>query len=369
MMAYSEEQILNALRRVKHPEKSEDIVALKMIEDLKIKGNEISFSLVFLKSQDPFVNSIKKTCIKAISTYVDKKAGVSINTVIRGKAPQEKKEILPGIKNIVAIASGKGGVGKSTVAVNLAVSFAKMNHKVGLIDADIFGPSIPRMFDVVNIRPKVHPIKGVDIIIPVEKYDVKLLSIGFFINPDDALVWRGPMATSALKQLINQADWGELDYLLVDLPPGTSDIHLTLVQEVPVTGAIIVSTPQEIALADAIKGISMFTGDKINVPILGLVENMAWFTPAELPDNRYYIFGKEGCKTLAKEYNVPLLGQIPIVQSICEGGDNGIPSALDEGSIVGKAFLELGKKVIVQLDARNKLKPPTKKVEIKQHIQ
>ena len=198
-MAYSEEQILNALRRVKHPEKSEDIVSLKMIEDLKIKGNEISFSLVFLKSQDPFVNSIKKTCIKAISTYVDKKAGVSINTVIRGKAPQEKKEILPGVKNIVAIASGKGGVGKSTIAVNLAVSLAKMNHKVGLIDADIFGPSIPRMFDVVNIRPKVHSIKGVDIIIPVEKYNVKLLSIGFFINPDDALVWRGPMATSDLK--------------------------------------------------------------------------------------------------------------------------------------------------------------------------
>jgi ATP-binding protein involved in chromosome partitioning len=367
-MAYSEEQILNALQRVKHPEKNQDIVSLRMIKDLRIKDKTIRFTLVFSKLNDPFVNSIKKTCVKAILTYVDKKAQVNIDTITGKKENQEKREILPGVKNLIAIASGKGGVGKSTVAANLAISITKMNKKVGLIDADIFGPSIPKMFNVVNVRPEVHSLKGIDLIIPINNYGVKLLSIGFFINPDDALVWRGPMATNALRQLINQADWGDLDYLLVDLPPGTSDIHLTLVQEVPVTGVIIVSTPQDLALADAIKGISMFAGDKINVPVLGLVENMAWFTPAELPDNKYYIFGKDGCIKLAKKYNVPLLGQIPIVQSICEGGDTGIPSALDEKSIVGKAFMELGKKVIDQVDVRNKTIPPTKKVQIKHKV-
>jgi len=264
----------------------------------------------------------------------------------------------------VAVASGKGGVGKSTVASNLAVALAQKGLKVGLIDADIFGPSIPKMFNAVNAKPLVQKIDNVDMIMPVESYGVKLLSIGFFINPDDALVWRGPMATNALKQMIGQSDWGELDYILVDLPPGTSDIHLTLVQEVSVTGAIIISTPQEVALADAVKGISMFTGDKVNVPILGLVENMAWFTPDELPENRYYIFGKDGCEKLARKFNVPLLGQIPIVESICVDGDKGNPTALDEKTPTGKAFLELTENVLQQVEIRNKNLEPTKKVEI-----
>lgn len=297
---------------------------------------------------------------------MDKNAEIKGNISIKSDEVMKKDEVkaLPKVKNIIAIASGKGGVGKSTIASNLAIALSKSGAAVGLIDADIYGPSIPKMFNVEGQRPMVRKIDGVDIIEPIENYGIKILSIGFFINPDDALVWRGPMATNALKQLIRQSNWGELDYLLVDLPPGTSDIHLTLVQEVPVTGAIIVSTPQEVALADAVKGISMFLGDKINVPVLGLVENMSWFTPAELPDNKYYIFGKEGCKNLAEKKNIPLLGQIPIIQSICEDGDAGKPSVLNENSIVGKAFLKMADQVADQVAIRNATLDPTKKVEI-----
>ncbi len=365
-MSYSEENIITVLKQVIHPEKGKDIVSLNMVEDLEVKGKKISFTLHFDKSNDPFVSAIRQACVSVIQKHVDKNAKIKGNINIKSdKVAKEDNRALPNVKNIIAVASGKGGVGKSTIASNLAIALSKSGAAVGLIDADIYGPSIPKMFNVEGQRPMVSKIDGVDIIEPIENYGIKMLSIGFFINPDDALVWRGPMATNALKQLIRQSNWGELDYLLVDLPPGTSDIHLTLVQEVPVTGAIIVSTPQEVALADAVKGISMFMGDKINVPVLGLVENMSWFTPAELPDNKYYIFGKDGCKKLAEKNKLPLIGQIPIVQSICEGGDAGKPSVLNEDSIVGKAFLEMADKVADQVAKRNATLDPTKKVEIK----
>jgi len=365
-MSYREENIITALKKVIHPEKGRDIVSLNMVEDMEVKGKKISFTLHFDKPNDPFVSAIRKACVSAIQKYVNKKAEIKGNISIKSDEVMKKdeKKVLPNIKNIIAVASGKGGVGKSTVATNLAIALSKSGAAVGLIDADIYGPSIPKMFNVEGQRPMVNKIDGVDIIEPIESYGIKILSIGFFINPDDALVWRGPMATNALKQLLLQSNWGELDYLMVDLPPGTSDVHLTLVQEVSVTGAIIVSTPQEVALADAVKGISMFLGDKINVPVLGLVENMSWFTPEELPDNKYYIFGKDGCKKLAEKRNIPLLGQIPIVQSICEGGDAGKPSVLNEDSIVGKAFLEMADQVANQVAKRNATLDPTKKVEI-----
>ena len=254
-------------------------------------------------------------------------------------------------------------MGKSTVAANLAIALAKLGYKVGLLDADIFGPSMPKMFQVEDARPYAETIDGRDMIVPVEKYGIKLLSIGFFVDPDQATLWRGGMASNALKQLIGDASWGELDYFLIDLPPGTSDIHLTVVQTLALTGAVVVSTPQAVALADARKGINMFTNDKVNVPILGLIENMAWFTPAELPENKYYLFGKEGAKHLAEEMQVPLLGQIPIVQSICEGGDNGVPVALNEDSITGRAFAELAANVVTQVEKRNAELPPTHIVE------
>ena len=272
--------------------------------------------------------------------------------------------MLPQVKNVIAVSSGKGGVGKSTVSANLAIALAKLGYKVGLLDTDIFGPSMPKMFQVEDARPYAEKIDGRDMIIPVEKYGVKLLSIGFFVDPDQATLWRGGMASNALKQLIGDAAWGELDYFLIDLPPGTSDIHLTVVQTLAMTGAVVVSTPQAVALADARKGINMFTNDKVNVPILGLVENMAWFTPAELPDNKYYIFGREGAKKLAEEMNVPLLGQIPIVQSICENGDKGTPVALDENTMTGRAFLSLAAAVVRQVDRRNVEKAPTQIVEM-----
>ena len=369
-MSYSKKQILDTLRTVKHPETAQDIVSMGMVDDLWIEGNKAGFTLSFKKPNDPFINSLPKVCMQVLEQKLGK--DLDFNGNIKNKIPERKApagtqeaETLKDVKNIIAVASGKGGVGKSTVATNLAISLAKTGAKVGLIDADIYGPSIPKMFNVEGQRPMVRKFNDVDMITPVENYGVKVLSIGFFINPEDALVWRGAMATSALKQLIHQAEWGELDYLVVDLPPGTSDIHLTLVQEVSVTGAIVVSTPQDVALADAIKGIKMFTGKHINVPVLGLIENMSWFTPEELPDNKYYIFGKDGCKNLAQKENIPLLGQIPIVQSIREGGDYGNPAALNEGSIVEQSFKELSAAVIKTIEQRNANLEPTKRVEIK----
>jgi ATP-binding protein involved in chromosome partitioning len=363
-MSISSKQVTDALKRVKHPEKNQDIISLNMVEDLVIKDEKISFSLVFRRSNDPFVSSIRKAAVKAIRTYIGKNAKVEGNISIKTEQISAKESVLPGIKNIIAIASGKGGVGKSTVAANLAVAFVLKGAKTGLIDADIFGPSIPKMLNAEGRKPDVVFNNNKEVMMPVESYGVKMLSIGFFVDPDDAVIWRGPMASNALRQFIGQTDWGELDWLFIDLPPGTSDIHLTMVQEVPVTGAVIVSTPQKVALADAIKGVNMFRSDKINVPVLGLIENMSWFTPDELPQNRYYIFGRDGCLNLAKELNIPLLGQIPVVQSICEDSDSGHPSVLNQESVIGKAFLNLADRLDEEVAKRNKNLPPTKKVEM-----
>lgn len=357
--------ILEALEKVRYPGTGKDLVSAGMIEDdIRIEGMKVSFSIVFEKPNDPFIRSVIKAAETAILTYVS--PDVEIKGNIRPIAPElvrpEPDNLLPGVKNIIAVSSGKGGVGKSTVAANLAVALAGLGYKVGLLDADIFGPSQPKMFNVEDARPYLEEVNGRELIQPAENYGVKLLSIGFFVNKGDAVLWRGSMASNALKQLISDGNWGELDYFLIDLPPGTSDIHLTLVQTLGITGAVVISTPQEVALADARKGISMFLGDKINVPVLGLVENMAWFTPAELPENKYFIFGKEGGKRLAEELNVPLLGQVPIVQSICEGGDNGKPVALDPDSLTGAAFRELAMNVVAKIDERNQKQDPTQRV-------
>ena len=344
--------ILDALTHVRYPGTGKDIVSSEMIEDdLRIEGNKVTFSLVFDKQNDPFAKSLVKACEQAILTYVSPEVDIKGNITIKSKQPIAKptEKPLAGVKYTVAISSGTGGVGKSTVSANLAVALAKLGYKVGLLDADIYGPSMPKMFGLEDEHPTAEVIDGKEWILPIEKYGVKLLSIGFFVDPDKALIWRGAMASNAIKQLINDAQWGELDYFLLDLPPGTSDIHLTLVQALQLSGAIVVSTPQQVALADARKGLQMFQTDKIEVPILGLVENMAWFTPAELPENRYYIFGKDGCKNLAEEKNVPLLAQIPIVQSICESGDTGEPVALKDNSILSEAFRMLATNVVDSL--------------------
>lgn len=346
--------IMDALATVRYPGNGKNLVEAEMIEDdLRIDGMKVSFSIIFDKPTDPFRKSVVRAAETAIHTYVDKDVEVTIGIKSRMELPEEPDKLLPGVKNIIAVSSGKGGVGKSTVTANLAVALAKMGYKVGLLDADIFGPSMPKMFEVEDARPYAENVNGRDMIIPIEKYGVKLLSIGFFVNPDQATLWRGGMACNALKQLIGEALWGDLDYFILDTPPGTGDIHLTLIQSLGITGAVIVSTPQEVALADARKGINMYQNEKVNVPILGLVENMAWFTPAELPENRYYIFGKEGCRRLAEEMNVPLLGQIPLVQGICDSGDSGKPAVLDPQSPAGKAFMMMAAKVVTQVDKRN----------------
>lgn len=359
--------IMDALAKVRYPGTGKDLVTMGMVEDnIRIDGNKVSFSLLFEKPNDPFIKSVVKAAETAILTYVGEEVDIKGNITVDAKqaARPEPDKLLPEVKNIIAVSSGKGGVGKSTVAANLAVALALQGHKVGLLDADIFGPSQPKMFNVEEARPYMVEVGGRELIEPAANYGVKLLSIGFFINKEDAVLWRGAMANNALKQLIGDANWGDLDYFLIDLPPGTSDIHLTMVQTLAITGAIVVSTPQEVALADARKGISMFTGEKINVPVLGLVENMSWFTPAELPENKYYLFGKEGGKRLAEELNIPLLGQIPIVQSICEGGDSGKPVALNPDSITGQAFQKLAENVVKQIDYRNEHLDPTKRVVV-----
>lgn len=352
-MAFYPKLVIDALRTVIHPEKNIDIVTLGMVEDdIRINGNRISFSLLFDRPNDPLVSLLKKMSADAIKKELGNDVEIDGNIFVKIKQREQPQAlpILPHVKNVIAVASGKGGVGKSTVTANLAVALSNIGYKVGLLDADIFGPSIPIMFDTIDARPTLsqNSINGHDLIQPIEKYGVKMLSIGYFVNPDEAIIWRGGMATNAIKQLITETDWGELDYLLIDMPPGTSDIHITVVNTVDLTGAIIVSTPQKVALADAIKGINMFQNDKINVPIIGIVENMAWFTPAELPQNRYYIFGEGGAQKLAESMNVPLLGQIPIVQGIRENGDKGTPAALDSSTMTGIAFEQLAKKVVEQ---------------------
>jgi len=358
--------ITDALEKVIYPGTKKNLIESEMLADTpSINGNKVKLTLIFPRETDPFLKSTLKAAEAQIHYSVGKDVEVTIETEFKSAPRPEVGKLLPQVKNIIAVSSGKGGVGKSTVSANLAIALARLGYKVGLLDTDIFGPSMPKMFGVEDVRPYGVEKDGRQLIEPVEKYGVRLLSIGFFVNPDTAALGRGGMATSALKQLIADADWGELDYFILDTPPGTSDIHLTLMQTLSITGAVIVSTPQSVALADARKGIDMYRNDKVNISILGLVENMAWFTPAELPQNKYYIFGKDGCKNLAKELNCPLLAQIPIVQSICENGDKGTPAASQVDTITGQAFLSLAQSVVTVVNRRNKEQAPTKIVEVK----
>lgn len=357
--------IRDILATVIYPGTKKNLIESGMVADnLRINGNKVSFSLIFPRETDPFIQSTVKSAEATLKYKLGNDVEVTINTEYKSAPRPEVGKLLPNVKNIIAVSSGKGGVGKSTVSANLAIALARLGYKVGLLDTDIFGPSMPKMFGVENDRPYGIEKDGRQLIEPIEKYGVKLLSIGFFVDPGTATLWRGGMATAALKQLIADADWGDLDYFILDTPPGTSDIHLTLLQTLSITGAVIVSTPQKVALADARKGIDMYTNDKVNVPILGLVENMAWFTPAELPNNKYYIFGKDGCKNLAKEMNVPLLAQIPLVQSICDSGDKGEPAALHADTVTGQAFLNLAQAVVTRVNTRNKTMPKTKIVKV-----
>ena len=358
--------IMNARSTVRYPGTGKNIVEMKMVEDdLRIAGLHVSFTLIFDKPTDPFMKSMVKACEAAIHAYVNHDVEVEIKTKTLQAPRPDLPDLLPGVKNIIAVSSGKGGVGKSTVAANLAIALARLGFRVGLLDCDIFGPSIPKMFGIEDARPYSDRIDGRDLIIPVEQFGIKVLSIGFFVDPGQATIWRGGMASNALKQLIGDAHWGDLDYFILDTPPGTSDIHLTLVQTIPLTGAVIVSTPQAVALADARKGINMYQNEKISVPILGLVENMSWFTPAEHPEEKYYLFGRDGVGQLASEMNVPLLGQIPVVQSICQSGDDGMPAALHPEQPTGQAFMQLAARVVTQTDRRNAEQAPTTVVQMK----
>jgi ATP-binding protein involved in chromosome partitioning len=349
----TQEDVLRALGTVQEPDLKKDLVTLNMIRDIEINRNEISFTVVLTTPACPLKDLIGNDCIKAIrQIYADAVVKVNFDsstTTIRA----DKSSVLPGVKNIICVVSGKGGVGKSTVSANLALALAQGGATVGLMDADIYGPSVPIMFGVRGERPMMTEVNGKGMIIPLERYGIKLLSIGLLVDEKNAVVWRGPMASSAIRQFITDVNWGELDYLVIDMPPGTGDIHLTLIQTAPVTGVVVVTTPQDVALADARKGIAMFSQAQMNVPIIGLVENMSYFTPAELPENKYYIFGKEGGKKLADEYDLPFLGQIPIVQSIREGGDAGIPIMMSDDEITKEAFLEFAGTVARSVSMRN----------------
>lgn len=362
-MEITKEKVLKALSTVEDPDLKKDLVTLNMIENISIKDNEVSFTVMLTTPACPLKELIKTNCFKAMDEYFGNELIVNIEMSSSVTTTRINNPILKGVKNIIAISSGKGGVGKSTVAANLAVALAKTGADVGLIDADIFGPSVPTMFNCEYEQPSVIEEGGKNYIIPILQYGVKLMSIGFLTPPEDAVVWRGPMASSALKQFLGDTKWGELDYLLIDLPPGTSDIHLTLVQTVPVTGAIVVTTPQKVALADAKKGLAMFKQPQINVPILGVVENMAFFTPEELPENKYFIFGENGGRNLAEKFDVPFLGQIPIVQSIRESGDSGYPAVLKD-DLTAKAFKNLAESLAQQVAIRNATKQRTEKVAL-----
>ena len=358
--------ITQALSTVRYPGTGKNLVEADMVaDDIRIDGDKaVSFTLIFDKPTDPFMKSVVKAAEAAIHAHVSPDVKVNISTASRQATPAQAAPVLPGVRNIIGVSSGKGGVGKSTVAANLAAALAAEGYKVGLLDADIFGPSVPKMFGIEDEQLYIHDVDGRSMIVPVERYGVKILSIGFVVDRDKAVMWRGSMASNALKQLITDADWGELDYFLIDMPPGTSDIHLTLVQTLALTGVVVVTTPQEVALADARKGISMFRDDKVNVPILGLVENMAWFTPAPHPEERYYIFGREGGVKLAEKLGVKLLAQIPLVGGIADSGDNGTPIALSD-TITGQAFMHLAHEVVHAVDERNSTLPPTLRVELK----
>ena len=357
--------ILKALSTVRYPGSGKDIVSLGMVEDdIRIEGNKVSFSLIFNRATDPFIKSLVKSCEAAILTHVSREIDIKGNIAVKTpQAPEPKThdEPLKGV-NIIGVSSGKGGVGKSTIAVNLAVALAQCGYRVGLLDADIFGPSVPKMLRLEDTQLYMSEAPdGRHLIEPAVAHGVKVLSIGFVVDKEKAVLWRGAMASNALKQLINDANWGDLDYFIIDMPPGTSDIHLTLVQTLPITGAVVITTPQEVALADARKGIAMFLGEHVNVPVLGIVENMSWFTPASHPDEKYYIFGKDGGVKLAHALGVELLAQVPLVASICRGGDDGMPVIL-QNTVSGAAFMTLAQRLNEAVDKRNKNLPPTQRV-------
>lgn len=348
------EDVLKALRNVQEPDLGKDLVTLNMIRDLEISGNDVSFTIVLTTPACPMKDMMQKASVNAIRLLVNKEANVTVNftsstTTVRA----DKSNVLPGVKNIIAVVSGKGGVGKSTVSANLALALAAGGASVGLLDADIYGPSVPIMFGVRGERPMMTQVGEKAYIVPLERFGIKLLSIGLLVDEKNAVVWRGPMASSAIRQFVTDVQWGELDYLVIDMPPGTGDIHLTMMQTAPVTGVVVVTTPQDVALADAKKGIAMFSQAQMNVPIIGLVENMSYFTPAELPDHKYFIFGKEGGKRLADEYDLPFLGQIPLVQSIREGGDVGVPIMMTNDAITKAAFEDFAGLVARSVSMRN----------------
>ena len=360
----TQEQVLNALSNVQEPDLGKDIVTLNMVKDILINESEVSFTVVLTTPACPLKDVINNACVNAIKLLVDKNANVKVNFTANTTSRRvDSGSVLPKVRNIIAVVSGKGGVGKSTVAANLALAFAAGGAKVGLMDADIYGPSVPIMFGVRGQRPMMKNVGEKGMIVPLERYGIKLMSIGLLVDEKNAVVWRGPMASSAIKQFVTEVFWEELDYLVIDMPPGTGDIHLTLVQTGPVTGVIVVTTPQDVALADAKKAIAMFGQAQINVPIIGLVENMSYFTPEELPDKKYYIFGKQGGKKLADEYDIPFLGEIPLVQSIREGGDQGIPIMVSDDVISRKAFEEFAGNAARSIAMRNANMKSTEVVE------
>lgn len=365
-MPLTAEAVLKALSFVDDPDLKKDIVTLGMVKNLSVDGKRVSFTVELTTPACPMKEHIRKACETAVRHMVDKEADIHINMTARVSSVRDGSPVLPGVRNIIAVASGKGGVGKSTIAVNLALALAHSGARVGLIDADIYGPSIPLMLGLEGAAPKVVEENGKPVMVPVEKYGLKVLSIGFMVDTSQAVVWRGPMASSALRQFVQDCHWGELDYLVLDMPPGTGDIHLTLVQTVPVTGVVMVTTPQEVALADARKGVAMFRMPNINVPILGVVENMSYFTPAELPDNRYYLFGQGGGRRLADALGIPLLAEIPLVQSIREGGDSGRPAVLNDAEPLSlKAFEHMAFEVARQVSLRNANMAPSQSVEVR----
>jgi ATP-binding protein involved in chromosome partitioning len=359
------EEILKALSNVQEPDLGKDLVTLNMIQDVKIDGDAVSFTIVLTTPACPMKDLMKNASENAIKLLVNSKAKVQVNfTSNTTSLRKDEKAVLSKVKNIIAVVSGKGGVGKSTVAANLALALSEGGAKVGLMDADIYGPSVPIMFGVRGQRPLMKDEGGKGVIIPLDQYGIKIMSIGLLVDEKDAVVWRGPMASSAIRQFITDVDWGELDYLVIDMPPGTGDIHLTIMQTVPVTGVVIVTTPQQVALADAKKAIAMFGQANVNVPIVGLVENMAYFTPAELPDNKYYLFGKEGGLKLASEYDLSFLGQIPLVQSIREGGDEGVPAMVGKDAVSKEAFRTFVGNAVRQIAIRNANLPKTATITV-----
>jgi ATP-binding protein involved in chromosome partitioning len=360
----TESDIKKALSNVEEPDLKKDLITLNMVKDISINGNAVSFTVVLTTPACPLKDKIKNDCIRAIHS-INEQADVTVNFSSNTTSLRtDKKDVLKGVKNIIAVVSGKGGVGKSTVASNLALAIAESGAKVGLMDADIYGPSVHIMFGVRGERPQMRDVDGKGKIVPIDRYGIKLMSIGLLVDEKQAVVWRGPMVSSAIRQFVSDVDWGDLDYLIIDMPPGTGDIHLTIVQTVPVTGVIVVTTPQLVALADAKKGIAMFNQPGLKVPVIGLVENMSYFTPAELPDNKYYIFGKEGGKRLAEEFDLPFLGEIPLVQSIREGGDIGVPVMIGDDEISKKAFIEFSDNAIRGIAMRNAQLPVTEVSEI-----